>query len=185
MARRLRNFWQRITEGIALQQLWAQFRADARSSYQFYSKEVDRAPLAGESRWKRFWRIARGLFWAMTMKLSPVRRVLLLIALVLLLLPGIHITEEDHTVDTIETQFFGGVVLVILLALELADRVTMKRDLEIAREIQSWLMPSTSLSPAGRPTPSRGTITTPSSAPTSACCWWWPTWPARAFPRPC
>jgi phosphoserine phosphatase RsbU/P len=31
---------------------------------------------------------------------------------------------------------------VILLALELADRVTMKRDLEIAREIQSWLMPS-------------------------------------------
>ena len=33
-------------------------------------------------------------------------------------------------------------VLVILLALELSDRVTMKRDLEIAREIQSWLMPS-------------------------------------------
>jgi sigma-B regulation protein RsbU (phosphoserine phosphatase) len=29
-----------------------------------------------------------------------------------------------------------------LLALELADRVTMKRDLEIAREIQQWLVPS-------------------------------------------
>jgi len=28
-----------------------------------------------------------------------------------------------------------------LLALEIADRVTMKRDLEIAREIQSWLVP--------------------------------------------
>jgi len=38
--------------------------------------------------------------------------------------------------------FWGGVVLLILLALELSDRVTMKRDLEIAREIQSWLMPS-------------------------------------------
>jgi sigma-B regulation protein RsbU (phosphoserine phosphatase) len=33
----------------------------------------------------------------------------------------------------------GG--LVFLLALELADRVTMKRDLEIAREIQRWLVP--------------------------------------------
>jgi serine phosphatase RsbU (regulator of sigma subunit) len=33
------------------------------------------------------------------------------------------------------------VVLLLLLALELSDRVTMKRDLEIAREIQSWLMP--------------------------------------------
>ena len=29
-----------------------------------------------------------------------------------------------------------------LLLLELADKVTMKRDLEIAREIQSWLVPS-------------------------------------------
>jgi phosphoserine phosphatase RsbU/P len=142
MAQKLRNFWQRISEGIAIQQLWAQFRADARSSYQFYSKEVDRAPLAGESRWKRFWRIVRGLFWAMIMKLSPARRVLLLIALVLLFLPGIHITQDDHTVDTVDTQFFGGVVLALLLALELSDRVTMKRDLEIAREIQSWLMPS-------------------------------------------
>jgi sigma-B regulation protein RsbU (phosphoserine phosphatase) len=32
--------------------------------------------------------------------------------------------------------------LLVLLALELADRVTMKRDLEIAREIQGWLMPA-------------------------------------------
>jgi hypothetical protein len=34
-----------------------------------------------------------------------------------------------------------GNILLVLLA-ELADRVTMKRDLEIARDIQSWLMPS-------------------------------------------
>ena len=142
VARRLRNFWQRISDGIAIQQLWAQLLADTRSSYQFYSREVDRAQLEGESRWKRFWRIARGLFWAMMMKLSPVRRVLLLIALVLLILPGIRINEGDRTSDTMETQFLAGVVLVVLLALELSDRVTMKRDLEIAREIQSWLMPS-------------------------------------------
>ncbi len=32
-------------------------------------------------------------------------------------------------------------ILFILLALELGDRVTMKRDLEIAREIQQWLVP--------------------------------------------
>ena len=32
-------------------------------------------------------------------------------------------------------------ILFMLLALELADRVTMKRDLEIAREIQQWLVP--------------------------------------------
>ena len=31
---------------------------------------------------------------------------------------------------------------ILLLALELADRVTMKRDLEIARDIQRWLVPA-------------------------------------------
>ena len=67
MGRKIRDFWQKISEGVAVQQLWAQFLADARSSYQFYSKEIDREPQAGESGWKRFWRIVRGLFWAMMM----------------------------------------------------------------------------------------------------------------------
>jgi hypothetical protein len=35
----------------------------------------------------------------------------------------------------------ASAALVLLLALELANRVTMKRDLEIAREIQQWLVP--------------------------------------------
>jgi sigma-B regulation protein RsbU (phosphoserine phosphatase) len=141
MSEKLRSFWLRITDGIAMQQLWAQFRADARQGYQFYSKEVDLAPGEGESHWKRFWRMARGLFWAMILKLSPVRRVLLLIALVLLFLPAIQVREGDREVGTGDGHFVAGVTLVVLLALELSDRVAMKRDLEIAREIQSWLMP--------------------------------------------
>jgi sigma-B regulation protein RsbU (phosphoserine phosphatase) len=42
------------------------------------------------------------------------------------------------------TDFTGIAILifVLLLSLELADKVTMKRDLEIAREIQTWLVPS-------------------------------------------
>ena len=38
--------------------------------------------------------------------------------------------------------WLGTLILFVLLALELADRVTMKRDLEIAREIQQWLVPN-------------------------------------------
>lgn len=131
-----------MSDGIAMQQLWAQVHADARASYQFYSSEVELAPREGESSWKRFWRIARGLFWAMMMKLSPARRMVLLIALVMLFLPGIRLQNGASSVDTGGAHFFGGILLVGLLALELADRVSMKRDLEIAREIQSWLMPS-------------------------------------------
>ena len=142
MLRALRDFWQRISDGMAIQQLWAQLSADARASYRFYAKEVDWGPSEKPSGWRRFWRIVRGLFWAMIMKLSPARRVLLVIALVLLLFPHVHFGSGDREFDSGALQFWAGVALLVLLALELADRVTMKRDLEIAREIQSWLMPS-------------------------------------------
>ena len=142
MGRRLRDFWLRLSDGIAIQDLLTQFRKEARSGYEFYAREVDRGPAEGGSGRKRPLRIARGLFWAMITKLSPGRRVLLLIALVLVFLPGINFTWDDSKIDTWPLHFWGGGALVVLLALELADRVTMKRDLEIAREIQSWLMPS-------------------------------------------
>jgi sigma-B regulation protein RsbU (phosphoserine phosphatase) len=138
MAQRLRNFWQRISDGAALQDMWAQFHAEARSSYQFYSKEVDSTRREGESRGKRMGRVVRGLFWAMMMKLTPARRVLLLIALILLVLPNVRVNRGDAEIDTGSLKGLADVILVALLALELADRVTMKRDLEIAREIQSW-----------------------------------------------
>jgi hypothetical protein len=37
----LRAFWERVTEGLELQQLWSQFSAEAKESYGLYSREVD------------------------------------------------------------------------------------------------------------------------------------------------
>ncbi len=88
MAHRLKIFWQRVTEGIEMQQLWAQFHADARASYKLYAEDVDWTLTRGESRARRFRRVVRALFWAMMMKLSPGRRVLFLISLVLLAFPA-------------------------------------------------------------------------------------------------
>jgi serine phosphatase RsbU (regulator of sigma subunit) len=142
MADRLKIFWQRVTEGIEMQQLWAQFRADARASYKLYAEDVDWTLTKGESRSRRLRRVVRALFWAMMMKLSPGRRVLFLISLVLLVFPSFRFRSADFEFHTTNLAFVGGVGLVVLLALELSDRVTMKRDLEIAREIQGWLMPA-------------------------------------------
>jgi serine phosphatase RsbU (regulator of sigma subunit) len=137
-----KTFWQRITDGVAIQELWVQFHAEARASYELYSKEV--AWATSERPWYRgrFLRLARAMFWAMMVKLSPARRVLFLIALVLLLFPHLRFHDAHGEFDIGGLAFFGGVALLILLALELADRITMKRDLEIAREIQGWLMPA-------------------------------------------
>lgn len=138
----LRDFWQRVTEGVALTQMWAQFRVDTRSTYDFYSREVstDQVTLTG---WRRAWAIARQFFWSVMMKLSPARRVALLLALVLLVLPISQIRFGDVLIETDFLRVIGVLLLLLLFLLEVADRVTLKRDLQIAREIQLWLVPNT------------------------------------------
>ena len=131
--RRVRDFWARVTEGLMISQLWGQFKSEATATYGFYSRDVDREDIDREkSKFKRFWRLAWGLFLAILMKLSPARRVLLIAAIILLIARS----------DNYDAGWLGAVILFLLLALELADRVTMKRDLEIAREIQQWLVPA-------------------------------------------
>jgi phosphoserine phosphatase RsbU/P len=67
--------------------------------------------------------------------------VLLLIALVLFLLSSANIQFGSLILD-VKFEFLSAALFLLLLSLELADKVTMKRDLEIAREIQTWLVPS-------------------------------------------
>ncbi|MFZ0464303.1 MAG: PP2C family protein-serine/threonine phosphatase [Candidatus Acidiferrales bacterium] len=135
----LRDYWERVTDGLKVQQLWGQMKADARSTYSFYAHDVDWESINKSKRWKRWFRVAWALFQAMLMKLTPARRVLLLVACVFLILDfRFNFGGQQYTLDF---GGFGTLILFILLALELADRVTMKRDLQIAREIQNWLVP--------------------------------------------
>jgi serine phosphatase RsbU (regulator of sigma subunit) len=150
VVKRIEGFWQRVTEGITVQVLWSQFIAEARESYSLYSREIDWEALRRESRGRRFRKTTSALFWAMLMKLSPARRVFLLIALFFAILAltstQVTISTSGHRYEADVPHNFLPVLLAVaallfLLALELADRVTMKRDLEIAREIQRWLVP--------------------------------------------
>ncbi|HET7151173.1 MAG TPA: PP2C family protein-serine/threonine phosphatase [Candidatus Acidoferrum sp.] len=139
---RIRNFWQRVSEGRQLDELWSQFTADARASYSFYMKEADAEELGSRRGIGRFFHICKTLFWSMLMKMTPARRVLLLIALILLLMSGFTF-QFGHNVEVqFKFELFAALLFLLLLSLELADKVTMKRDLEIAREIQTWLVPS-------------------------------------------
>jgi len=128
----VQNFWHRVSEGRAIDDLWSQFAADARSTYGFYGKDVDWDEIQKLPRWKRPWPVINQFFWALVTKLSPARRVLLLVGLVLLVF-----SNQKN-----QYEFIAILLFLFLLFLELADKVIMKRDLEIAREIQSWLVPS-------------------------------------------
>jgi hypothetical protein len=186
---RVDRFWQRVTDGMRLSQLWSQFQTDARSSYRLYSHEVDSSRVAGVPRRKHFFNLVSQFFWAILLKLTPARRVLLLIALVLLCLPSGDAAWQSSNGQAkfivLDNHFWGGVLLLVLLILEVADRVVMKRDLQIAKEIR-WRSPL----PRVRPTLSLEITTTCSLVrvlhrKTKPFCWRLQTWLARAFPQPC
>jgi serine phosphatase RsbU (regulator of sigma subunit) len=142
---RLKRFWRRVTEGLELTQLWSQFETEARASYRLYSKDVAAKTPEGLTKKGHRIHVVKEFFWAVLEKLSPARRVLLLVALILLIFPGggFSYRGSDHDIHILEFDFhfWGGLLMFLLLMLEIADRVVMKRDLQIAREIQTWLLP--------------------------------------------
>jgi serine phosphatase RsbU (regulator of sigma subunit) len=147
-AGRARRFWFRVSEGLALSQLWSQFVKDARSSYRLYSADLQNLQTE-PSRFRRFWRTAKAMFWAILEKLSPARRVLVLLGLIFLFFSSGNASYNDHgqhvELFAFDYHVVGGLLLLLVLLLELADRVVMKRDLEIAKDIQAWLLPGAPL----------------------------------------
>jgi phosphoserine phosphatase RsbU/P len=140
------HLWTRVTEGMQVNEMWKQFLTDARSSYRLYSKDVDAERLAGMSKGKHFIRLVGQFFWAVLEKLTPARRVLLLVALVLMFGPSGQATWQSSNGEAkflaFDSHFWGALLMLFLLVLEVGDRVVMKRDLQIAKEIQTWLLPA-------------------------------------------
>jgi phosphoserine phosphatase RsbU/P len=142
---KVNRFWLRVTEGLALNQLWSQFEKEARASYRLYSRDLEAQPVENIRPGRKFIDVAQQFFWAVLEKLSPARRVLLLLALVLLVFNP-QFDWRDHSgathIVSFDLRLYGGLLLFGLLVLEVGDRVVMKRDLQIAREIQTWLLPN-------------------------------------------
>ncbi len=124
--------WRELTDGFTLQELWSQFRRETAQSYRLYSADLERRNDSARHDRRGF---ARQLLRGMVLKLSPARRLVLLLALILVVI---------GYVGSLNSYAVIGTLLVLgLLGLELADRVAMKRDLQLAREIQGWLVPRT------------------------------------------
>ena len=143
---RVDRFWARVTEGRHVDELWRSFLTDARTSYRLYSKDVDAERVAGMSKGKHFLRLVGQFFWAVLEKLTPARRVLLLVAMVLMFGPSgeatWHSSNGELKIFSFDGHFWGALLMLFLLVLEVGDRVVMKRDLQIAKEIQTWLLPA-------------------------------------------
>jgi sigma-B regulation protein RsbU (phosphoserine phosphatase) len=68
--------------------------------------------------------------------------VLLLVAIVMMFMSGFKLSFGNSVAIDFNFEGAAALLFLLLLSLELADKVIMKRDLEIAREIQTWLVPA-------------------------------------------
>jgi serine phosphatase RsbU (regulator of sigma subunit) len=92
---------------------------------------------------------ARLLFLAFTLKLTPARRLIYGISLVACVIGLMELFREVHFLLIPHPAFapgtlwlLGAFLLVnLLVLLEVADRLSLKNDLEIAREIQQSMLP--------------------------------------------
>jgi sigma-B regulation protein RsbU (phosphoserine phosphatase) len=124
---------------MEIEELWTQFRMEAQESSRLYRQDVDQRSGKREQSWRKPFQILSALFWSVLKKLSPARRLFLLFTILLAFLSviGFHFLFLTQAVEFVLA--FGG--LLILLALVIGDHISMKRDIEIAREIQRWLVP--------------------------------------------
>jgi sigma-B regulation protein RsbU (phosphoserine phosphatase) len=91
---------------------------------------------------KKFFIIPWWLLKSLYFKLTPFRRILLVIAIILIFLSGNNkVGSDDVSIDLIGTAMIAGLIFLFILALELKDKLHAKTELEEGRAVQIALMP--------------------------------------------
>lgn len=145
---RVQSFFREYTEGMSSRDVQRLFDRDAARAYAVLTREHSDRP-EPEKGLKRFLYRAKLAFLGLSYKLSPPRRMLFAGSLVAFLLgilsdSGVVYSSEKLRVTLDLAPFWFAVSLgsmIYLLALELVEKVRVRDELEVARELQSDLMP--------------------------------------------
>jgi sigma-B regulation protein RsbU (phosphoserine phosphatase) len=157
-----REFISRYTRDLTSEELGKLFTRETPEAYRFFARGINTAELEGLPWHKKTLRYAQGFFLAFTMRLSPARRLMYGVALafsvigLLQLFAGFGLVRVPIPIALffvnirVPAPVFangtlwllaGFLLMNLLVLLEVADRLSLKRDLEVAREIQQAMLP--------------------------------------------
>jgi serine phosphatase RsbU (regulator of sigma subunit) len=157
-----RPFFETYTKDFTKEDLGKLFTYETPEAYRFFARGINTAELDGLPRHKRGLKYLQAFFMAFTMRLSPARRVIYGLSLatcvigLLQLFDGLGILSLRmpfplHFISVgVPGPVFaegtlwllvGFLLMNLLVLLEVADRLSLKRDLEVAREIQQAMLP--------------------------------------------
>jgi serine phosphatase RsbU (regulator of sigma subunit) len=142
-------FFETYTRGLTKTDLERLFTRDTLEAYKFFSRNIDFDELKKQPWHRRLLGHARLLFLGFTLKLTPARRLIYGISLVSCLIGLMELFREVHFLLIPHPAFapgtlwllMGFLLVNLLVLLEVADRLSLKNDLEIAREIQQSMLP--------------------------------------------
>ena len=140
--RRPTGFFQDYTRDLKTDDLHRLFTRDTRDAYRFFARHVDFRQFDGLPWYRRIVAHARVLFIAFTMRLSPARRAVYAFALAATLVGLLNQIGSDRLADGTGWLLIAFALVNLLVLLEVADRLTLKNDLEVAREIQDAMLPA-------------------------------------------
>ena len=129
-----------IVEDLRRGEIRKTVRRDLRDIYEFYLDEEARQRLSGMSRVKRWFSLLLWLVKSLILNLSPVRRLLLLLCVVFVLIKTITFKADAANIG-VDLTFLGFVILLIVLMLELKDKLLARNELETGRAVQIALLP--------------------------------------------
>jgi hypothetical protein len=116
-------------------------RKDLRDLYHFYLDDEDRRKLRGMGSLKRGLVLGWWLLKGLVMNLSPGRRVMLLLSVLLLVFGDFNFSSGDVSIS-LNVSLVSFALVLLILMLELKDKLLARDELEVGRAVQLSLLPA-------------------------------------------
>lgn len=129
-----------LREDLRRDDLQRTLTRDFKELKEFYVDEVRKKKLAEMGWLKRWIYMIAWLLKSLFLKLTPLRRLLVVISLLLILFSSRFVIGVDD-ISTNNLVIVGGVLLLFILMLELKDKLLARSELEAGRAVQKALMP--------------------------------------------
>jgi len=157
-----RAFFNTYTRDFSTEELGKLFTRETPEAYQFFARGINTAELEGLPRHRRAIKYLQAFFLAFTMRLSPARRIIYGVALALSVIGLVQLFSRVGVISFrlpfpllfvrvgvpalmfqpgTSALLLAFLLMNLLVLLEVADRLSLKRDLEVAREIQQAMLP--------------------------------------------
>ena len=122
-----------------------EFKSEYKDLKQYFLTEERKTKLESMNVFKKFFVLPWWILKAMYLRLTPFRRILFFIALIVLVTSGnIQTSGNETTLSLNISAIVTGIIFLFILALELKDKLLAKTELEEGRAIQLALMPEQS-----------------------------------------